>query len=84
MIAGSPKQVVTTLAYDELCRASTKFAPFHSAHEGFAVLKEEVDELWDEIKTKNRSKERMREEALQTAAMALRFVHDICPPEEST
>lgn len=30
--------------------ASSRYPPFHSTHEGFAVLKEEVDELWDMVK----------------------------------
>lgn len=61
--------------------------PFNSAHEGYAVLREEVDELWDEVKkggTEPRSRERMRKEALQVAAMALRFVLEVCDPEGPT
>jgi len=60
--------------------AMRKFPPFNSAHEGFAVLKEEVDELWDEVKAKQgaRDVENMRMEAVQVAAMALRFIVDIC------
>jgi hypothetical protein len=63
----------------ELRHASSVFPPFNSAHEGFAVLKEEVDELWDEVKKnqKIRSIEKMRKEAIQVAAMALRFLNDI-------
>jgi NTP pyrophosphatase (non-canonical NTP hydrolase) len=51
-----------------------------SAHEGYAVLLEEVDELWDEVKmnSRQRSIKKMREEAIQVAAMAMRFVHDVC------
>jgi hypothetical protein len=42
--------------------ATTAWPPFNSAHEGFAVLKEEVDELWDHVKTnqKRRDIEAMR------------------------
>ena len=56
-----------------------KFPPFHSAHEGYAVLLEEVDELWDEVKKKprNREPQKMRAEAIQIAAMALRMVLDV-------
>jgi len=52
--------------------------PFHSAHEGFAVLQEEVDELWEVVRKKGCTKQRMREEAVQIAAMALRFIEDVC------
>jgi len=67
----------------ELARARAKHPnPFHSSHEGYAVLREEVDELWDEVKnqTEERSYARMRAEAIQIAAMALRFVQDVCEP----
>lgn len=62
----------------ELLNATKMFGPFKSAHEGYAIIKEEFDELWDEIKLKNPSTVRMREEAIQVAAMAMRFIHDIC------
>jgi hypothetical protein len=60
--------------------AAVKWPPFNSAHEGFAVLDEERDELWDHVKVnqKHRDLPAMRKEALQVAAMALRFVHDVC------
>ena len=63
----------------EFGRAINLNGAFHSAHEGYAVIAEELDELWDEVK-KNRRKrdpERMRKEASQVAAMALRFMVDI-------
>ena len=49
----------------------------------FTVLHEEVDELWDHVKTKpsRRMLSDMRAEAIQVAAMALRFVVDICNEE---
>lgn len=62
---------------DELHRATDKFPPFNSAHEGYAVILEELDELWEEIKGEA-SPSRMREEAIQVAAMAVRFVYDVC------
>lgn len=52
--------------------------PFASAHEGYAVLQEEVEELWEEVKKREPDKVRMRAEAIQVAAMALRFVMDVC------
>ena len=62
----------------ELQMATDKFGAFNSAHEGFAVLKEEVDELWDEVKCKHRDVALMRREAIQVAAMAIRFIMDVC------
>jgi hypothetical protein len=60
---------------EELARARMKFPPFASPHEGWAILWEEVDEMWDEIRANNRNKARY--EAMQAAAMALRFLVDI-------
>lgn len=69
----------TNAAFDavliELHAAQAKFGPFASAHEGYAVLLEEVDELWHEVK--HGSIDRQREEAVQVAAMALRFLIDV-------
>ena len=66
---------------DELARARSKFKPFNSAHEGYAVILEELDELWDVVKLRHDSPERtakMREEAIQVAAMAMRVIIDVC------
>jgi hypothetical protein len=68
--------------YDEFVRASSKFPPFASEHEGYAILKEEVDELWDAVKLNQKHPERYescRKECIQVAAMALRFLYDRVP-----
>lgn len=59
----------------ELERAA-KYAGFNSAHEGYAILLEEVNELWEHVKTnqKKRDIDAMRAEAVQVAAMAVKFV----------
>lgn len=62
----------------EYRRARTLHPGFHSAHEGWAVLKEEMDELWDEIRKKNSDPVLMAEEAVQIGAMALKFLVDCC------
>lgn len=65
---------------DELLRAISLHGPLHSAHEGYSVLLEEMDELWDHVKMKqkDRDMEAMRKEAVQVAAMALKFITQIC------
>jgi len=62
----------------ELERATKKHAPMHGPHEGYAVILEELDELWDEVKAQHHSLPQMRAEAMQVAAMALRFIYDVC------
>jgi len=49
-----------------------------SNHEGYAVILEELDELWDEIKKQHPNNELIRKEAIQVAAMAVRFILDRC------
>lgn len=70
---------VMSMVRAELAAATLKFGPFASAHEGYAVILEEVDELWDEVKNNKRlsTTERQRREALQIAAMGARFLLDV-------
>ena len=63
------------MVLDELSFATSKFGKFNSTHEGYAVIKEELDELWDEIKN-NSNENVLREEAMQVAAMGIRFMVD--------
>jgi NTP pyrophosphatase (non-canonical NTP hydrolase) len=67
----------------EVQSAKDNWPPWNSAHEGFAILKEEVDELWDHVKTKqkNRDLKGMQTEAIQVAAMAIRFATEVCSEE---
>jgi hypothetical protein len=61
----------------ELASAETKFPPFNTPHEGYAIILEEMDEVWECIKA-NHGHE-IREEMIQVAAMAIRFIKDCCP-----
>lgn len=65
---------------EELLTALDNHPPFNSAHEGFAVLMEEFEELKVEVfmKEKFRDNEAMRNEAVQVAAMAMRFIIEVC------
>jgi len=64
---------------DELAVAQSKHPPLHSAHEGFAVILEEVDELKAEVwrKPAERSKSALRQELIQIAAMCARMAADL-------
>lgn len=66
---------------NELRDAREKHGKMCSAHEGFAVLLEEVEELKAEVfkgGRKKRDTKAMRAEAVQVAAMAMRFIEDVC------
>lgn len=62
----------------EALEAMTYYEPFNSMHEGYAVILEELEELWMEIKKKplDRNKEEIKKEAIQTGAMIYRFLVD--------
>lgn len=60
---------------EEIWRATRRYPEFNSTHEGYAVIKEELDELWEAVRGNNRQD--ARAEAVQVAAMAIRFLMDI-------
>ncbi len=64
---------------NELEVARAKYRPMASAHEGWAVIREEVDELWEEVKKKpsKRNTGDMYSELVHVAAMAQRMAEDI-------
>ena len=43
------KKAIIKIIEKELKDARTKFEPMHSPHEGYATLKEEIEELQDEL-----------------------------------
>lgn len=57
----------------EARRGRNLHGPHHSYHEAWAVLHEEHDELWEEIKRRTPDHAAIEKEALQVAAMALRI-----------
>lgn len=59
----------------EVRSAMRKHGPMKSSHEGYAVILEELDELWQEVK--HGTKENAYKEAVQVAAMAIRFIVDL-------
>ncbi len=63
----------------DLNDAQAQFPTMHSAHQAYAVLLEEVDELWAEVKRKPGLREpfELRREASQIAATALRIMIDL-------
>jgi thymidylate kinase len=65
-------RIAGSRALAEAERAINKHPKFNSTHEGYAVIAEELDELWDDVKA-NRTPESVQE-AVQVAAMAIRYI----------
>lgn len=64
----------------EVLRAKSKYPEnFNSHHEAYAVVKEEIDEYWDEVKKNDKTRDlaKMRTEAIQSAAMLVRHVTEL-------
>ena len=79
-----PRKVYSRVRDDvskELDRALRKYPKrFHSAWEAIAVTEEEFLELRAEVykRPKKRKLVKMRHEAIQLAAMAMRFILEVC------
>ena len=75
--------IATQAAVEEVVWAKAHWPPFNSAHEAFAILNEEFDELKEHVwmNQKKRNLVEMRKEAIQVAAMALRFATEVCDEE---
>lgn len=65
------------LVAKEIAKARAQHGPVRGLHEGFAVLLEEVDEFWDEVKKKTPDKKNTFLELIQIAAMAQKIAEDV-------
>ena len=61
-----------------LQQATHKHPPFPSTHHGYAAILEELDELWDHVTQRSPSPSALKTEATHVAAMAIRFLIDLC------
>lgn len=75
----TPGQAFLDEVLDEYIAASQQRHTMHSAHEAYAVILEELDEFWEEVRLKrvNRNPAAMRKELIQVAAMCLRATLDL-------
>ncbi len=64
---------------EEVERAQKLHPPIHSLHEGYAVIAEELDEFWEQVRLKaeRRDPEAVRNELIQTAAMCVRTLLNV-------
>lgn len=63
---------------DALDKAMSKHPAMHSPHEGHSVIREELDELWEHVRADTGRSADARREAVQIAAMGLRYALDLC------
>lgn len=63
----------------EVSRSEKHGNTFRSLHEAYAVLLEEVDELWDitRLKKRDRSRDAIEVELIQIAAMAVKALQSV-------
>jgi hypothetical protein len=66
--------MVLLAIHREVVRVSAKHPPYHSAHEGYAVIAEEVDEFWELVRKRNHDQAAMTVELVQVAATAIRAI----------
>lgn len=64
---------------NELSHAIHLHPPLASLHEAYAVILEELDELWDQVRAypNHHDPKKVRKELVQIGAMALRALRDL-------
>ena len=69
-----------SLIESEFTRANNLYPGFHSNHEAYAVIKEEFDELWDEIRKEKgvNGNDQIRNELIQIGAMVVKYLENLC------
>ena len=65
---------------EEVNRAEELHKPINSLHEGYAVIAEDLDEFWDHVKLRSEKRDHVavRTELVQTAAMCMRTILNVC------
>ena len=72
MIKQSEVDIIQKKIIAEYNRSVRIHGGFNSLHEGYAVILEELDEYWEELKKKGAQKDKLEDEMVQIAAMALK------------
>ena len=64
---------------EEYVRALRVHGPMPSAHAGESIIREEYEELWDQVKlhSSKRDSQLMKRECIQIAASAIHFITDV-------
>lgn len=69
--------MIMEIIKQEVDRARMSFDDMTTYHEGIAVIREEYLELERIVFSKTQAREDMRKEAIQLAAMCVRFIEDL-------
>lgn len=70
-----PTRKILQDIHDELVLAQSKHPDMISLHEGYAVILEELDEFWNEVKGHHQERRlRCRKELIQVAAACVRTI----------
>lgn len=72
--------IVLSEVYNKIDKVKNKYPEnYNSAHEGYAILKEEVEEFWVEVKKNEtiRDKIKMREELFDIMTVAARCILEL-------
>lgn len=70
---------VLSLVKEELLKAYAKHRGYPSGHYMWAVLAEELEEIWEHVRADTWMTPEARKEAIQLAAMGVRYVLDVAP-----
>lgn len=64
-------------------RSEAFYGDFNSSHEAYAVMLEELDEVWEIVRKKSdkRDYEELKKELVQVCAMGVRFIKSCCEKE---
>ncbi len=71
------KQLALHEVMDELERAMAAYSPFDSPRDGFGEIDDKLTDLREVIRQDDTDMAAMRKEAMQVAAMALRFMVEL-------
>lgn len=79
--AAEKKRLIYGIALEiaaEVERAELMHKPLNSPHEAWSVIFEELEELREHVRADTGRSPAARHEAIQTAAMGLRYVLNLC------
>lgn len=71
------KDTFEALQEEQLIKARNKHANMRCQHEAYAVILEELDEFWEEVKAQQFDKAKALKELTQVAAMCQRAAEDL-------